>query len=66
MNSDEAKQRARELFKQSATKQSNRSGPIPDLEARSREIRKKIEYLRSIRLEAQSRRKRADSDDAGK
>ena len=44
MNSDEAKQQALELFNGPAAK--------IDYEARSREIRRKIEYLRSLRLAA--------------
>lgn len=46
MNSDEAKQQALGLFKP--------NGPAAkiDYEARSREIRRKIEYLRSLRLAA--------------
>lgn len=53
MNSDEAKQRAQQLFKQPRTNQSN--GLAANYEARSREIRQKIEYLRSLRLAAQAR-----------
>ncbi len=55
MNSDEAKQQAQQLFKQPETNQS--IGSAPDYEARSREIRQKIEYLRSLRLAAQARGK---------
>jgi len=59
MTSDEAKQRAQRLFKQPATNQPN--GPAPDYEARSREIHQKIEYLRSLRLAAQTRAKPSDT-----
>ena len=57
MNSDEAKQRAQRLFKQPGTNRPDGSTPMPDYEARSREVREKIEYLRSLRLAAQARGK---------
>jgi hypothetical protein len=55
MNSDEAKQRAQQLFKQLGPNRPNEAAPIPDYEARSREVRRKIEYLRSLRLAALAR-----------
>lgn len=61
MNSDEAKQRAQQLFKQPGTNRPNGSAPMPDYEARSRDIRQKIEYLRSLRLAAQARSKISNS-----
>ena len=56
MNSDEAKQRAQQLFK------ANGSAPTPDYEARSREVRQKIEYLRSLLFMAHARGKHDSKD----
>lgn len=63
MNADEAKQRAQRLFKNPEADGSNGSTPGPDYEARSREIRQKIEYLRSLRLAAQAPGKPSNNDD---
>jgi hypothetical protein len=57
MTSDEAKQQAQQLFKQPATNRPNGSSPMIDYETRSREVRQKIEYLRSLRLAAHARGK---------
>jgi hypothetical protein len=62
MSSDpnKAKQEAQRLFEQPGSKPSGRSRPVPDYEARSREVRKKIAHLRSIRLVAQARGKKSN------
>ena len=64
MNSDEAKMRAQQLFKQPGAIRPNGSAPVPDYEARSRDIRQKIEYLRSLRLAAQARGRISSADGA--
>jgi hypothetical protein len=54
MNSDEARKQAGQLFRQP-----NAHGKVAaqDYEARARDIRQKIEYLRSLRMAAQARQK---------
>lgn len=59
MNNDDARKRAEWLFKPDA------DGTAPsDYEARSRDIRRKIEHLRSLRLAAQARAKKSNSGQA--
>jgi hypothetical protein len=53
MNADEVRKQAEQLFKPGAAEKS----ASPDYEARSRDIRQKINRLRSLRLAAQAQRK---------
>lgn len=54
MNADEARKQAEQLFKPGTAEKSASS---PDYEVRSRDIRQKIDRLRSLRLAAQAQRK---------
>jgi hypothetical protein len=59
MNTDDPRQRAEQVFRQPHT-----DGKVAasDYEARAREIRQKIQYLRSLRLAAQARREPPDAE----
>ena len=54
MSGDDARKHAEQHFKARAA---NDKSTVPDYEARSRDIRQKIEYLRSLRLASQARSK---------
>jgi hypothetical protein len=59
MNADDPRQQPEQVFKQPHT-----DGKVAasDYEARARDIRQKIQYLRSLRLAAQARRKLPDAE----
>jgi hypothetical protein len=57
MNADDPRKQAERLFKQHG---SDDKGTEPDYEARARDIRKKIEYLRSLRLATPARAKNSN------
>jgi hypothetical protein len=52
MNSAHARRQAEQLF----SRRSSARTTVNEYEARSREVRRKIEYLRQLRLSAQARR----------
>jgi len=60
MNADKSRKQAELLFKNGDR---DKSSPAPDYEARARDIRQKIEYLRSLRLAAEARWKQPPADD---
>jgi hypothetical protein len=62
MNTDDARQQAERLFTLRAP---DDKPAVPDYEARCRDIRQKIEYLRSLRLAAQ-RLKASGSDSSSR
>lgn len=53
MNADDARKRAEQLFTRGTIKRTT----VSDYEVRSREVRQKIENLRSLRLAARTRSK---------
>lgn len=57
MNTDDARSKAEKLFKHGAADKAT----VPDYEQRSRDLRQKIEYLRSLRMAAQEREKATGS-----
>ena len=52
MNVQQARRQAEQIFCHS---QANSANTFPDYEARSRDVRQKIEYLRALWLAAQAR-----------
>ena len=58
----EARQEARAFFRRAeSSNQPKGSAPTAECQSRSREVRRKIEYLRSLRLAAQARGKRSST-----
>jgi hypothetical protein len=57
MNTDDARSKAEKFFQRGAADKTT----VPDYEQRSRDIRQKIEYLRSLRMAAQAQQKAAGS-----
>jgi hypothetical protein len=52
-NSDQARQRAEEIFDKKSPHAPN---ALPDYEARARDIRQKMQYLRSLRAKVEKER----------
>ena len=61
MNSDQARQRAEKSFKQEEPARDGRKA-MTEYEARARDIRKKTEHLRALRLAKEAQKQNSKGD----